>query len=206
VRTVAIALVVFVSAGAVAEPTSTRLLDGVRAFQAGDYASALADFEDVGARPDAPADLAFYLGPTLYKLGRYTDALDVFLRARGNADLLSGFYLAETYYRLGLYRKARGLFVDLRARGLGPRLGAAADLHVQLIDALFAAAPPAAAIDSYLAQGRKLVAAGRAALAAEYFDEARLVEALAPSPSPELREEIRAALASARDLAARPSP
>jgi tetratricopeptide (TPR) repeat protein len=204
VRSLIIALVIFVSAGAAAEPTSTRLLDGVRAFQSGDYGRALAAFEDVGSRADAPADLAFYLGPTLYKLGRYTDALDVFLRARGDADLLSGFYLAQTYYRLGLYRKARGLFVELRARGLGPRLGAAADLHVQLIDALFTAGPPPAAIDSYLTQGRKLVAAGRAALAAEYFDEARLVEALAPSP--QLHDEIRAALSSARDLAGRPVP
>jgi tetratricopeptide (TPR) repeat protein len=204
VRSVAIALVLLLSAGAAAEPTSTRLLDGVRAFQGGDYERALAAFEDVGARADAPADLAFYLGPTLYKLGRYTEALDVFLRARGDVDLLSGFYLAQTYYRLGLYRKARGLFVELRARGLGPRLGAAADLHVQLIDALFTAGPSAAAIDSYLTQGRKLVAAGRAALAAEYFDEARLVEALAPSPR--LHDEIRAALTSARDLAGRPVP
>jgi tetratricopeptide (TPR) repeat protein len=204
VRSPAFALVLLLCAGALAEPTQARLLDGVRAFQAGDYARALATFQEVEARPDAPPDLAFYIGPTLYKLGRYADALDVFLRARGDSDVLSGFYRAQTYYRLGLYRKARASFVELQGRGLGPRLGAAADLHVQLIDALFVTAPPAAAIDSYLAQGRQLVAAGRAALAAEYFDEARLVEALAPVPH--RRDEILAALASARDLAGQANP
>src|SRR5262249_54854288 len=151
-KTAVIALVVFCCAGAAAEPASSRLLDGVRAFQEGDYARALDAFQEVGARPDAPPDLAVYVGPTLYKLGRYTDALEVFLRARGGADTLTDFYRAQTYYRLGLYRKARTLFVELRARGIGPRLGAAANLHVQLIDTLYAVAPPPTAIDSYLTQ------------------------------------------------------
>jgi tetratricopeptide (TPR) repeat protein len=167
---------------AAAEPTPARLLDGVRAFQARDYVAALADFEAVARRPDAPPDLAFYLGPTLYKLGRYQDALAVFLAARGPGDALDGFYLGQTYYQLGLYRKARTTFAALRKGGLGPRLAAAAETYVALIDALYAVPPPRAAIEAYRAEGQRLADAGRPALAAEYADEARQDETLTASP------------------------
>jgi tetratricopeptide (TPR) repeat protein len=156
-----------------------RLLDGVRAFQAGDYARALADFEAVAQAPDPPPDMAFYLGPTLYKLGRYEEALAVFVAARAaTADALSSFYVGQTYYQLRLYRKARAVFVALRGRGLGPRLAAAAETYVALVDALDAAPVAPAAIDSYRARGQKLLAAGQAAVGAEFLDEARLIEAL----------------------------
>src|SRR5262249_44064137 len=103
--------------------TARHLLAGVRAFKDGRYEEALVELR-VGARaPDAPADLAFYLGPTLYKLGRYRDALDVFVSSSAPADALTDFYLGQTYYQLRLYRKARALFAALRTRGLGPALG-----------------------------------------------------------------------------------
>jgi tetratricopeptide (TPR) repeat protein len=175
-RAVTIACLLAWSVSAAAAPA--RLLDGVRAFQAGDYPRALAEFEAVARAPDAPPDLAFYIGPTLYKLGRYEDALAVFLGAGGATDALSGFYLAQTYYQLHLYRKARAVFIGLRG-GLGPRLGAAADTYVSLIDALYAARPPESAIAAYRAEGQRLRAAGQEAVAAEYLEEARLVEAMA---------------------------
>jgi len=181
-RAVAIVCVLAWCVSAAAGPdraTAGHLLDGVRAFQAGDYPRALAEFETVARAPDAPPDLAFYLGPTLYKLGRYQDALAAFLGAGAGGDALSGFYLAQTYYQLHLYRKARGVFVALRGRGLGPRLAAAAETYVALIDALYAARPLDAAIAAYRAEGQRLHDAGRPALAAEYLEEARLVEALA---------------------------
>jgi tetratricopeptide (TPR) repeat protein len=159
-----------------------RLIDGVRAFQAGDYARALIEFEAVGRAPDPPPDLAFYLAPTLYKLGRYEDALATFLGAGAPGDALSGFYRAQTYYQLRLYRKARAAFLALRGLGLGPRLDAAAGTYVGLVDALYAARPPRAAVDAYRARAEELRAAGQTALAAEYLDEARQVEALAGAP------------------------
>jgi tetratricopeptide (TPR) repeat protein len=167
---------------AAAAPTPSRLLEGVRAFQARDYTAALADFEAVAQEPGAPPDLAFYLGPTLYKLGRYQDALAVFLAAPMRGDALANFYLGQTYYQLGLYRKARLTFMTLRARGLGPRLAAAAETYVALIDALYAVPPARAAIEAYRAEGQRLLDAGRPALAAEYAEEARLDETLTASP------------------------
>jgi tetratricopeptide (TPR) repeat protein len=141
-------------------PTSARLLEGVRAFQAADYARALEEFTAVQQARDAPPDVAFYLGPTLYKLGRYEDALEVLAPSRGS-DGLADFYLGQTYYQLRLYRQARGVFAALRGRGLGPRLGAAADAYVTLVDQLFAAAPVEPAVDAYLERGRALLGAGR---------------------------------------------
>src|SRR5262249_42359424 len=98
------------------------------------------------------------------------------------ADALSGFYLGQTYYQLRLYRKARAAFVALRGRGLGPRLDAAAETYVTLIDALYAAPVAPASIESYRARGAELVAAGHGAVGAEFLDEARLIEALTRCP------------------------
>src|SRR5512140_2057134 len=95
-----------------------HLLTGVRAFTDGRYEEALVELRIVARAPDAPADLAFYLGPTLYKLGRYREALATFAASRAAPDALTDFYLGETCYQLKLYRKARVVFAGLRTRGL----------------------------------------------------------------------------------------
>ena len=157
--------------------TARHLLAGVRAFQQGRYEDALVELRVVARAPDAPADLAFYLGPTLYKLGRHDEALAVFVRSRAPADALTEFYLGQTYYQLRLYRKARAVFARQRTRGLGPALDEAAARYVAAVDAAYRAAPAESSIDYYLAEGTERL--GRdPVVAAEYLDEARQVEAL----------------------------
>jgi len=152
---------------------------------------------------DAPPDLAFYLGPTLFKLGRHREALAVFLASTAPRDALTDFYLGQTYYQLKLYRKARALFVALRARGLGPVLDGAAARYVAMVDATYAKAPGDATIDYYVELGAETVRApDQALVAAEIFDEARLVEALAAAPH--RHAEIGAGLGAAWNAAGRP--
>ena len=181
--------------------TARHLLLGVRAFKAERYDEALVELRVVARAPDAPADLAFYLGPTLYKLQRYDEALSVFVASRAVPDALTEFYRGQTYYQLRLFRKARAVFAELRARGLGPVLEAAAGRYVAAVDAAYHAPPATASIDYYLAEG--LERAGRdPVVAAEFFDEARQVEALAAHRH--RRVEIVAALAAAWNDAGRP--
>ena len=172
-----LSLCVAARADAPSSSTGRHLLAGVRAFKAGQYEDAYVELQVVARAKDAPADLAFYLGPTLYKLARYHEALEVFVTSHAPADVLTDFYLGETYYQLKLYRKARALFVGLRARGLGPVLDDGAARYVEAIDVAFKAAPPAPAIDFYLQRGLEL--GDRDPAAGEYLDEARQVEALA---------------------------
>src|ERR1051326_7072843 len=75
-----------------ASSTGRHLLAGVRAFKDGRYEEALVELRVVARAPDAPADLAFYLGPTLYKLARYREALGVFASSRAAPDALTDFY------------------------------------------------------------------------------------------------------------------
>jgi tetratricopeptide (TPR) repeat protein len=157
--------------------TSRHLLAGVHAFKDGHYEEALVELRIVARAPDAPEDLAFYLGPTLYKLGRYHEALEVFLASRAAPDALTDFYLAQTYYRLALYRSARAVFVELRARGLGPALDDAAARYIAEIDRGYVTPPPPVVVDAYLAQGLALASPR---LAAAYLEEARQVEELLP--------------------------
>src|SRR5947209_19249129 len=100
------------------DATSRHLLAGVRAFKAQRYEEALVELRVVQRAADAPADLAFYLGPTLVKLGRDREAIGVFVTSRAPSDALAEFFLGEAYYHARLYRKARGVFGALRARGL----------------------------------------------------------------------------------------
>jgi tetratricopeptide (TPR) repeat protein len=158
--------------------TGRHLLTGVRAFKDGRYEEALVELRLVARAPDAPADLAFYLGPTLYKLGRHREALASFVTSHATPDALTAFYLGETCYQLKLYRKARAVFVGLRTRGLGPVLDEAAARYVDLIDAAYHAEPDTSTIDYYAGLGLEL-ADGNPVVAAEYLDEARQVEALA---------------------------
>jgi tetratricopeptide (TPR) repeat protein len=183
--------------------TSRHLLAGVHAFKDGHYEEALVELKVVARAPDAPDDLAFYLGPTLYKLGRYHEALGVFLASHAPPDALTDFYLAQTYYQLGLYRSARGVFADLRTRGLGPALDDAAARYVAEVDRAYAAAPETVVVDAYLAQG---LALADARLQAAYLGEARLVEELLPARhrSDEIRWSLGRAYAELGDVRARP--
>lgn len=183
--------------------TARHLLLGVHAFKAERYAEALVELRLVARAPDAPVDLAFYLGPTLYKLQRYDEALAVFTVSRADRDALTDFYLGQTYYQLRLYRKARAVFAELRARGLGPALHDAAGRYVAAVDATYRTPPTAASIDYYLAEGLERAAADPI-VAAEYLDEARQVEALAAEPHRHL--EIVAALVAAWNDAGRTQP
>jgi len=158
--------------------TSRHLLAGAHAFKAGHYEEALVELRIVARASDAPEDLAFYLGPTLYKLGRYHEALAVFAASHAAPDALTDFYLAQTYYRLALYRSARAVFVDLRTRGLGPALDEAAGRYIAEIDRGYPQPPPRVLVDTYLAQA---LALADLRLRAAYLEEARLVEGLLPT-------------------------
>jgi tetratricopeptide (TPR) repeat protein len=175
VRGPLLALLLLVSASAAAD--EGHLAAGVRAFQAGRYDEALVELRMVEQGPDPPADLAFYLGPTLYKLGRYPEALLTFRRSSAPPDTLTDFYLGQTLYQLALYDQAREVFAGAAARGLGPRLDEAARRYLAVIDRLYAVAPGPATVDAYLDSGARLLARGDAALAVAYLDEARRAEA-----------------------------
>jgi FimV-like protein len=181
--------------------TARHLLTGVRAFKDGRYEDALVELRIVARAADAPPDLAFYLGPTLYKLGRHREALAVFATSRAAPDALTELYLGQTYYQLRLYRKARAVFVGLRNRGLGPVLDEAATRHVDAIDAAYQQAPESVSVEFYLAEGQALIARDPV-VAAEYLDEARLVEALGRDRAH--HAEILAAVGTAWNAAARP--
>lgn len=198
-----LAVVLAVGMDADADDATTRhLLSGVRAFREQRYEDALVELKVVAKSPDAPSDLAFYLGPTLYKLGRYREALDVFVMSPAARDPLTDFYLGETYYQLRLFRKARTVFAGLRSRGLGPTLDAAAARYVSAVDAAFVNAPSDATIDYYTDSGLELIVTDAVA-AGETLDEARQVEALAPAHH--RHGEIAAALGSAWNTANRPA-
>jgi hypothetical protein len=182
-------------------PTTRHLLAGVHAFRDGDYPLALVELKVVEQAPDAPDDLAFYLGPTLYKLDRWDEALVVFVRSRAPADPLADFYLGQTYYQLKLYRKARALFAGLRERGLGPRTGALAGVYVDLVDQLYRAPVAPGVLDAYVDDGARQLQAGNPWLAAEILEEARLVEPFAPAPR--TRERVLALLGAAWNASGR---
>jgi hypothetical protein len=184
-----------------ASSTPRHLMAGVRAFKEGKYEDALVELRLVARASDAPPDLAFYLGPTLYKLGRHREALAVFVTSRATPDALTDFYAGQTYFQLKLYRKARAVFAGLRTRGLGPALDEAAGRYVDAVDLAYRRPPEPATIDSYLDTGLGLLASD-AVIAAEYLDEARLVERLAAAPH--RRDEIAAALAAAWNATGRP--
>lgn len=191
---ITVCLVAVLSSGAFADESSTtrHLLAGVRAFKAARYEDALVELRVVARASDAPDDLAFYLGPTLYKLGRYREAVVVFIASRAQRDALSGFYLGQAYYQLQLYRKARQVFASLRSQGLGPALEAAAARYVDAVDLVYESAPDIKTVDVYIAEAARDT---DPIVAGEILDEARQVEALAPVRH--RRGEILAALGAA---------
>jgi tetratricopeptide (TPR) repeat protein len=184
--------------------TSARLMAGVRAFQGGDYERALAQFRAVARAADAPADLAFYLGPTLYKLARYEEALEVFADAPAPLDPLTELYLAQTRYQLHLYRGARASFQAARAHGLGPRLDGLTGAYLATIDALYAHLPGREVAARYLETGHARLAVGRPVLAAAYLQEALEVARLSGPGADDLARASQIALADAWTAAGRP--
>jgi tetratricopeptide (TPR) repeat protein len=124
-----------------ADGVNEHLLAGARAFRAQRYDVALTEFRLV-ERGGGAADLAIYLGPTLYKLGRLDEARQVLARAHrsGSVDAVAEYYLGLAWYRLGLVRLARSVFVSIDARDAGPKLAEGAAHFVADIDAHAAAA------------------------------------------------------------------
>ena len=177
IAAVACVVIALASSARADDATQRHLLAGVRAFKAHDYEQALVELRVVQRAPDAPADLAFYLGPTLVKLGRDREAIDVFVTSKAPSDALSDFFLGEAYYHARLYRKARGVFADLRTRSLGPALDEAAERYITAIDVAYAVASGDALIDRYVALAHD--ASDDPVFAAEMWDEARLIDAMA---------------------------
>ncbi len=171
-----IAIVVGASAHADDGATARHLMAGVRAFKDGRYEEALVELRVVARAPDAPPDLAFYLGPTLVQLGRDAEAIDVFLASDAARDDLTDFYFGEAYYHLRLYRKARAVFAGLRSQGLGPVLDEGAARYVASIDAVYAQPPGVDTVEYYVKEANERDS--DPLIAAELLDEARLVEQL----------------------------
>ncbi len=123
-----------------ADGVNEHLLAGARAFRAQRYDVALAEFRLVERAGGAP-DLAIYLGPTLYKMGRLDEARQVLGRAHrsGSIDAVAEYYLGLSWYRLGLVRLARSVFASIDARDAGPKLAEGAAHFVADIDARAAA-------------------------------------------------------------------
>jgi hypothetical protein len=180
--------------------TARHLTAGVQAFKNGRFDEALVELRVVERAADAPDDLAFYLGPTLVKLGRDREALGVLLRSRAARDALTDFYLGEAYYHLRLYRKAREVFAGLRSRGLGPALDEAATRYVRAVDEAYVAPISEDTVEYYATQAREET---DGVLAVELWDEARLADDHAASHA--RRTEVVDALAAAWNAIDRPT-
>jgi tetratricopeptide (TPR) repeat protein len=179
-------IIVALAASGDQEPSRTtrHLLDGVRAFREGRFAEALVEFRVVERAPDAPVELSFYLGPTLYKLGRYKEALEVFLGSPSPRDEITEFYLGTTYYQLKLFDAARRSFTALKGR-LGPKLAEAAVRYVQEIDGLLIKTPLPSVTDRLFAQAHAALLANQTFTAGAFLEEALLMEARsAPADRP----------------------
>lgn len=181
------------------------LLAGVRAFRAERYADALVIFRRLDAGGAVP-EIGLYLGMTEHKLGHHAEALRGFRAAR-RADLhepVATYYEAVSCYRLGLLQRARTLLralLELRAYAgsadpapVGPRLQAGARRFLLAIDEATASLPiatrAAAVLDHASALSRTR---GRAAEAAEWFEEAALLTQRADQASylPRLQQLAR---------------
>ena len=140
----------WVSVVAAQEPTSpeweaqvqAQLLDGVRAFRAEQFESALLYFRRVEQQSARP-DIGMYLGMVLHKLGRHAEALAAFRSARRALvqESVADYYDAVSCYRLGLYERSRVGFAallspraDQGSPPLGPRLREGAERFIAAIE------------------------------------------------------------------------
>lgn len=116
--------------------TQALLLDGVRAFRAERYDDALHIFHQVESQ-HLLADIGFYQGMALHKLGRHAEALSAFRAAhrQGLSEPIADYYQAVSCYRLGMMARALREFSALqpqeRARVAAPPLGPKLMLGVQ---------------------------------------------------------------------------
>lgn len=187
-----------------------QLLDGVRAFRAEQYESALEIFrrvEGAAARPD----IGFYLGMALHKLGRHAEALSEFRAAHraGLREPVADYYRAVSCYRMGLHERARAGFrallqpttAEAGAPQLGPRLLAGAERFLATLDRATsplgdgAAAEPGSRFESAL-QKADAASARSDAEAQEWLEEAALLlGALPPSERAAALPRFQAVLA-----------
>jgi hypothetical protein len=171
------------------------LLDGVRAFRSEKYEEALRLFRRIESEQQ-PADIGFYVGTTLHKLGRHLEAVVAFRAARraGLREPVVDYYLSVSCYRLGMLARARRGFAALvvpaaqpapsdgaDAPVLGPRLQQGAQRFLAAVDqALVDSAPATAPRPGLLARRQEAarleaesqLAAGNDAAALEWLDEA----------------------------------
>lgn len=119
-------------AGAVASAEDIApLAAGIRAYRAGDYASALASFEAARAAGDASDTLLFNLGLTQYRLGNHAAARRTFLELRERPDMAA---IAE--YHLGLVAAAVGQMDRATAHLRAAAAGDSAELRRLALTAL----------------------------------------------------------------------
>jgi tetratricopeptide (TPR) repeat protein len=189
--------------------TTAHLLAGVRAFREKRFAEALVEFRFVERAPNAPAELAFYLGPTLYELGRYVEALRVLSAEQTGRDPLGDFYLATTLYRLRLYHAARKTFRELHRSAIGPRLRDAAATHASRLDVVLAEPPGKETIAALIAQSQAAIERGDALVGAAFLKEALALTAQNPAGTrepPAMATAVNVALTAARRHLSRGDP
>ena len=171
------------------------LLDGVRAFRAEQFESALQIFHRV-ERFGPRADLGMYRGMALHKLGRHAEALAEFRVARraGISESVADYYDAVSCYRLGLHERARDGFAALLdpqthkgSPPLGPRLREGAARFVAALDRIAPRNPdplrPETALSRRIDLVQKQVSEAtqrRSVEAQEWLEEAALLLQLLP--------------------------
>ncbi len=171
----AVALIALLSLGQAARGgpgADEHLLAGARLFRSERYGEALVEFR-VAQRLGAEG-AGGYAAASLVKLDRPEEALEAFaaLDASGLArDPLLDYYRALACYQARLYLCADRHLAEVGER-TGPRIGAQVRKIRADIAALLAKEPSAAAIDWYHDRAGRTAEAGRAALAAAYYQEA----------------------------------
>lgn len=161
-----------------------HMLAGAQAFRAGHFAEALVEFR-VAERMGSDGGTIWYVAATLVKLDRPDDALTEFARAQayasGERDTLFDYYHALACYDARLYFCADRLLSPL---GQQPGTGIPAQarkIRADLAPIISGAPRPTpATIDWYHVRAAAALAAGRAALAEAYYDEAARLAALRP--------------------------
>lgn len=165
-----------------------QLLEGVRLFRSAQYDEALRVFQKIDAEQQA-ADIGFYLGMVLHKLGRHLPALIAF-RGAGRSGLrepIADYYLSVSCFRLGMTARARSGFAVLVAATasggtpaltLGPRLQQGARSFLAALppaagDASTASAAPLPAhYEQALHSSERLLGSDDVDGALEWFEEA----------------------------------
>lgn len=127
-----------------------HVLDGARAFRAGDWAVALVEFR-VALKRGAPASVRWYEGATLARSGRFEEAVGVFELAfelaPAERDPLLDYYRALSCFETHLWGCVAEVTSELERTG-GPRIQQQVAAMAGEARELLAAEPPRAAIDA----------------------------------------------------------